>query len=472
MTLRDLVETALPHFAPSTQKDVKTAVRMLALALSYPEPKACPLRACQLPLETLCQRAEAYLVAQGKGRHTIRNTKNNLRRLFRWAEAQQLTAIPPATPTRRFPSGSRPAVDTAWKRDGSYLRRRDWPAHLAADFDTFAAWATAVHTDGRDARWVKRPSTLAAYLKTFEMYFGFLVHVQYVKDVHWHQLYDLKLIRAFVHWYVNLKHKRSTHFTFHLLKNLIALTRQYQPDPALRAELIALRKSLPTPTPLRDKSNGWIPLSELDRIGTALWPTRLPHQIVRSGTRTASQAGLSLMFRLWCYIPLRQRNIREMRLHEHLYQDHHGQWRLRFKGQQLKIATKKGRENILDLPFPAALIPALEAYLSTWWPILHALHSRQEVFLSRAGTPYTLSQLYSKTTDNAYVFTGKRWHPHLIRTIWATEWLRSHGDYYTAAIMLNDNLETVIRNYAHLREENVAEKAYHWVDSQRDPSRP
>jgi hypothetical protein len=45
------------------------------------------------------------------------------------------------------------------------------------------------------------------------------------------------------------------------------------------------------------------------------------------------------------------------------------------------------------------------------------------------------------------------------RSIWATEWIKNtHGDFYTAAVMLNDRLETVIDNYVHLLEENVAEK--------------
>jgi hypothetical protein len=33
----------------------------------------------------------------------------------------------------------------------------------------------------------------------------------------------------------------------------------------------------------------------------------------------------------------------------------------------------------------------------------------------------------------------------------------------TAAIILNDTLETVIKKYSHLRDENVAENAYQWV---------
>jgi hypothetical protein len=35
--------------------------------------------------------------------------------------------------------------------------------------------------------------------------------------------------------------------------------------------------------------------------------------------------------------------------------------------------------------------------------------------------------------------------------------------FLTAAIMLNDCLQTVIKSYAHLLHEDVAEKAYQWV---------
>jgi phage terminase large subunit-like protein len=65
----------------------------------------------------------------------------------------------------------------------------------------------------------------------------------------------------------------------------------------------------------------------------------------------------------------------------------------------------------------------------------------------------------------SYRYTGKHWHPHIVRTVWATEWLRQPPhDFYTAAIMLNDKLEAVIANYAHLLEEDVAEKADRLLD--------
>ena len=122
---------------------------------------------------------------------------------------------------------------------------------------------------------------------------------------------------------------------------------------------------------------------------------------------------------------------------------------------------------MFDLPFPATLVPVLEDYLTTWRPILCAVSARPEnhVFLTQHGQPYRLNPLGATVKNIVYRYTGKAWHPHLIRTVWATEWIRkTHGDFYTVAFMLNDKLETVIANYAHLLEEDVAEKAYRLID--------
>lgn len=63
-----------------------------------------------------------------------------------------------------------------------------------------------------------------------------------------------------------------------------------------------------------------------------------------------------------------------------------------------------------------------------------------------------------------YRHTGKHWHPHIIRTVWATEQIRNGLDFLDVAKMLNDRLETVIAAYAHLRDEDVAVKADRLID--------
>ena len=43
--------------------------------------------------------------------------------------------------------------------------------------------------------------------------------------------------------------------------------------------------------------------------------------------------------------------------------------------------------------------------------------------------------------------TGQSFYPHLIRTIWATEYLATTQDFATAATMLGDTLAVVMQTY-------------------------
>ena len=180
------------------------------------------------------------------------------------------------------------------------------------------------------------------------------------------------------------------------------------------------------------------------------------------------------MLRLWTYRPYRQRNMREMQLGDNLYKDAHGTWRITFRGEQLKVATKRGRPNVFDLPFPQTLIPVLEEYLNVWRPLLLSKASQpsSHVFLTRYGNPYQVNNLSYSISNMVYRYTGKRWHPHIIRTVWATEWIRkTHGDFYTAAIMLNDTIEIVIKKYSQLLEDDVAEKADRLIEERNGQSK-
>jgi hypothetical protein len=467
MTLDDLYTELLPTFPPSVQKDLKTAVRVLSQTLDHPDPRHCPLEACRHPLTYLFQLVEAHLTRQGKGPFTIRNTKNNISRLFRAAEAKALFIPAPVALTSRFNPKARPPRPGSEHsaHNGTYLRFHHWPQPLQTEFQAFHTWATASLIPGRPSRWRKRLPTLQRYREAFESYFGYLHHIQHLHPLIFNYLFEYSLIEAYLYWHINEQHHRMTWTGYAFLGHVLALTRQYRPLPELRAKLQALRRTLPHPTPVYQKGDAWLPLAELERVGLALWPHKHPSTLHSNRRLTAFYAGMSLMFRLWVYIPYRQRNMREMRLRDNLYRDAHGHWRIRFSGEQLKIATRKGQTNVLDLPFPEPLAPILDGYLTTWRPLLTGSTPSPYVFLTRDGRPFTGPSLTERAGQLVYRYTGQHWHPHMIRTVWTTEWIRTTGDFYTAAVMLNDKLETVIQSYAHLRDENVADKAYQWVRS-------
>jgi hypothetical protein len=475
MMLEELYEQLAPLFPATTRKDLKTAVQVYTRALQYDHPRHCPLDVFHRPRPDMYRVVEDYLAGQSKSSHTIRNSKNHLSRLFRLAEAQGLLQVVPTVLTPRFQRRQRPP--SPWgmfsRSTGSYLPYRCWPPQLQADYTAFMHWASDPVVEGRDVAWRKRPITVTRYQALFEGYFGYLHHIRHIADLTFDQLFDFSLIRPYIYWHVNELHQRPTKAIRSFLQYLMALTRQYRPLPTLRDQLRALLRTLPTPPPRIDKSLAWVPLTELARIGLALWPRRQPEELQGSGTVTAVRAGKSLILRLWTYIPYRQRNIREMRLGDNLYQDAQGKWRIRFEGTQLKVAVKQGKRNVFDLPFPDPLLPALDAYLRLWRPRLSQQSHEQfpHVFLSVRGTPYVNAGTFRLVMSNTvFMYTGKHWYPHLVRSVWATEWIRNtHGDFYTAAIMLNDRLETVIHNYAHLLEEDVAERVYRQIQQWHTP---
>jgi Phage integrase family len=478
MTLHDLAEHLSPYFPTSVQKDLKTSIRTLAQALSYPDAKNCPLEACLIPLPDLYRHLERFLTTQEKSLHTIRNTKNNVSRLFRLAETHHAIAPLPPLTGKRFRYSDCPRLSKtdkgSWPADGSHLTRRHWPPNVEAAFVQFSQWATASIVPGRPIRWKKRPSTLRQYENIFSTYFGYLHHQLGIQPVEFDHLFDVTLIEQFIHWHTNEKFQRMTFAAGKIVDYIHSMSVQYRPNPVLADALKALKKRLPFFLQVKNKNDAWISLEEIRRAGLALWSpkshTALQQYIAKGrshpyiGYNLASRAGLSLMLQLWVHIPYRQRNMREMHLDQNLYRTD-GRWRLRFADEQLKVARKGGRSNTFDLPFPAALVPTLEAYLTTWRPVFTHTSQATEVFLNRFGRPLTQVQLTRTVQRHIYSFTGRRTTPHMIRTIWATEWIRATGDFMTAATMLNDTLETVIRKYAHLRDEGVAENAFEWVQN-------
>jgi hypothetical protein len=474
MTLADLYDHLAPSFPPHAQKDVKTAIHVLARALECPHPAQCALDHCNRPLPELYTLVEGYLRAQGKKPHTVRNIKNYLSRLFRLAEAAQLFSLRPVELLRTYDVKKKPLRPggSATQNTGTYLPYRQWPLDLQKAFTAFHTWATDPLVPERPARLRKRCNTLEHYKHRFEGYFGYLSHIQQRVPT-FDDLFELDLIRAYVHWHVNERHHKPTVTIHNFLRDVLAMLRQYRPMPALRAEILTLKKTIPIPSPTYNKSHAWVSRATLEEIAQALWPTKKPTDIPRTkhnqgGAVLAAQAAYSLVFRLWTYIPYRVRNIREMQLEENLRKDIDGHWHIIFRGEQLKIALRHGQPNVFDLPFPPKLVPVLEDYLTLWRPILldTSPHPAQErhVFLTRYGTPHRYVGFSRSSRDIVYRYTGKHWHPHIIRTVWATEMILKGVDLLKVAKMLNDKLETVVATYAHLMDQNIAEEVYALID--------
>jgi len=329
MTLTELHDRLAPSFPRSTQKDLKTAVRVLAHALHCADPEHCHLEHYNRPLSELYRAVETALHAQGKSAHTIRNTKNNLSRLFRLAEEHNLFSLIPSPTQPCFDPWQRPHRPGTSQNHAKYLLYHEWSPDLQAAFTTFQTWATAPLVPGRPAQFRKRQRTVDDYQATFQGYFGYLHYQEHLTPTFEH-LFDIESVTRYVHWHVNDCHQKSTVMIRQFLQFLMAITRQYRPMPELRIQLGHLRKTLPLPVPTYNKSDAWVPLATITEVARSLWPQRQPHQLQPRpksrptrivGHHYAQYAGWSLMLQLWTYIPYRQRNMREMELGKNLHKD-------------------------------------------------------------------------------------------------------------------------------------------------------
>jgi hypothetical protein len=466
MTLTQLYDHVAPHLPASIATNLKTAIKVLAQALGYQDPSHCPQEAFTRPLPDLYRVIEAHLVTQSKSDITIRNTKNYLSRMFRLAASTHLLETPAPhlrRQVRRRERAHRPGGKYSINT-GRTLPYRQWPLALQRAFAAFERWATDPVVEGRDARWKKRQTTIDCYRRYFECYFGYLYHTRHIRQPTFNHLFDFTLIRTYIYWYTNKIRGKPTRQIQDFIKTILMLAHQYRPLPEFHAQLKELKRKFPPPSSHYDKADAWVPLAEIAAIGRDLWPRKPPVAIRGEGNLYARNAGLSLAFQLWSFIPYRSRNMREMALDTNLRKDASGKWRIIFTGDQLKVATKRGQPNVFDLPFPEELVPTLEEYLSTWRPILAIKSGNRHanVFLNSYGSPYSLETFRHITGSIVYNYTNKFWHPHIIRTVWATEWIRDKnpGDFYSAAEMLNDTLPTVISRYSHLLADGVAEKVY------------
>ncbi|MDH6149556.1 MULTISPECIES: site-specific integrase [Paraburkholderia] len=158
--------------------------------------------------------------------------------------------------------------------------------------------------------------------------------------------------------------------------------------------------------------------------------------------------------------PLRVRNFTLMTWREHgngsLYCREDGQWRLRFEAKDFKN-MKYAKQSDYDAPLPAALNERIEEYLVEYRPRLTKdAPDCKVVFPTQHGNIWKGLGAHFQKLTSRHVPETPGFGPHAMRHLVATDWLRKHpNDFLTAAMLLHDKLETVLRNYAHLRQDDA-----------------
>ena len=466
MTLAELLTELATRGAVRTGavKDMKTAIKHLAAALGHTSPEQCAMDTALAEEASWAPKLETHfatLTAQGRTISPANrsNVRNHLRVLLRAAHAQGLIHAPvPKLLLSRGPSldawrerrsATNPYPETyvfRGSRNSYTLPIAQWPPELQA------AWAEF----RKRGRLTLRETTFASYESHLRIYLGYLVNIcggtPTLADV-----CDGDQLAAFIHWHgermkrppVSTVGRQTAIFVANLAK---VLKRE-------ETEALAdLRRGLPRPDPVHMKENHWVSLAQLEEVADLCFtegrqplvpagrPSRCP------GAQRAGRFGRGLMLKLLIRMPLRQRNIREMTYGTNLMQDRQtAHWHLEFRGKELKVEERRAGKNRYHMDISAhfpELIPWLEEWRTVHRPKLPNADSSRLVFLSQQGKPHSMKSIHTDISEAVGRYTGQLFYPHLIRTVFAKEYLdANNGDYRGAAAALGNDPKTVMQTY-------------------------
>jgi hypothetical protein len=474
MTLADLLTTletraALPA---SRMKDCKTSIKYLAAALGAASPEQCPVdTACRDPGAWAAALETHFQALETQGRTisavTRRNTRNNLRVLFRQAEAHGL--LPAPLPPRLLAR----TVREPWRRQqratapypatySNQVSRRYWLPQAQWPPDVVRGWQEYQTRCGLRIR----EMSFKSYEKLMATYLGYFKNIC-GRTPTWDDVFDTAQVTAFVRWHAARLGRSST---VHARQTAIlcATIAKVLEHPHARA-LADLRNALKAPAPLHNKREHWVSLATLEAVADAsLAEGRtplVPHWRVarHPGAQRAGRFQRGVILKLLVRVPLRSRNVREMQLGKHLAKDPQtGHWHLEFSGDELKVGHRGAQVNVyhVDLTdYAPEFIPLLEEFLTVHRPKLPNATTSRFVFLTQLGKPHIAKTLHLDLSEAVAMRTGQRFYPHLIRTIWATEYLEKTQDFTTAATLLGDTLGTVMKAYYDIVNKNQYAKA-------------
>jgi hypothetical protein len=398
------------------------------------------------------------------------------------------------------------------------------PSSFQDELDAYRIWTTSPYTPKRPLSLKRRPVTQDTAELIIKRFAGFLVKFKgfRAEEITLSCLTAPQNLADYIGWYVENHGGRYTDTVGLICSKAACLAKYLQITVAtsdvkrdMEEQITGIKEfkaTLPATVKVVDKTTRWISLKELDAIGVAYDPANFAKRnvsmrcfnqfakVLRESeqgvfpngaefSKVALQAGESLMLRLIVRIPLRQRNLREMEwnpvrpeLGRNLYKCD-GQWRIRFKGVQLKIGHKGGKENVVNYTFPPDLSADLDRYMKLWRPILvdstTNIHCAPEVpgerpkivdqeyfFLNSLGAPFTSDRIRDLISNLTYKYVKIAMSPHIIRSVWATEFLKKKGmeGVATCAYMLNDTIQTILNTYADLLTPDCEAAASSWLD--------
>lgn len=401
------------------------------------------------------------------------------------------------------------------------LSEKELPARLRREMDAYYEWATADFVANRPRTRKRRPISADYDRGMLKRIAGFhVLHCGAAVDkLSLESLTDHEVAAKYVGWFLD-HHGRATQTLRNVVVALISLAdylaltarsekrREAMEGASQRLKL--LRDRMPDCVAVRDKRKCWLSLEQIEMCGINRYPRnyarlasatatvrrKLQSLNTKTGSNlkyTAAHALASLLIRLLVRIPLRIRNFMEMCWNpynpeegKNLFREGES-WFIQFSGPELKVETRRGRVNSILHRVPDELVWLVEEVLTVWRPLITEIPyqlprsgevltaSYEEppqtkapegknapqnvlVFLTSECKPMKRDNVRDWVKSTTYVYSRVAVYPHLIRDIWATSYIKHTRDFIGAAKRLGDTVETVMKHYAHLLDDDAEAK--------------
>jgi hypothetical protein len=509
--LDELVRLAV--IRPSRIGPIKTAIKQYAHILGYGDATEC-LSSAYILADKVRNRLIDERAPQTLGSDGLRNLKNNVSYVVR--KAIELEIVSPLAGELASWNGSNPMSLVPKRNENIHPEKYiidPVPQSLAQKIADYETWSTRLNNRVRPNSLRKRAVTFFDHRQTLLREAGYLVKFKGLNPsfITLSTLIEPSHAIDFVEWRIEQQNRYTAgsaavlYRILVLAKYLMICAQSSQQRRVIQRsmrELNTYRATLGKPAKVQDKDKRWLSLKQLEMVGRSIYPlnarrVRELTDVTRTAIERHSNNGhtssrrtfrvyafrvlQSLLIRLAIRIPLRQRNLREMLWNQsspeegkNLYKKD-GTWRLRFRGDELKIPEVRGEVHSLAYEFPTDLVDLLEEWLHKWRALLitrqkyeskgkERLENCQEfVFVNYDGRPLSSKQVSWLFKTATYKFTGVAVNPHMIRSIYATEYIKATNNFVDAAFMLGDTVKTVLDSYAKLFDEECGKRANEWI---------
>jgi hypothetical protein len=249
------------------------------------------------------------------------------------------------------------------------VKLHEWPHTMQAEYQKYRSWCLAGFDLERDPKYKQREVSADQNLSNLERVAGYYHRFENceIEAFSMSMFFDEGLIKRYINWMVDVRNGGVVRVTqVRLVAQLLGMARGYFSYSEAVSWLAEIKERL-DPEPVKDKRKALISREDLLKVPNHIRSKRL--HILNRGKRDGrkvserNQANLilqELIFRLLLERPMRQRNIREMKLGKNLIQLDNGIWWLTFEG----IEMKNGKP--FEISFPKSLISLLQEYLKKY----------------------------------------------------------------------------------------------------------